>query len=111
MRVKITKGGIFNSEGAEIAVGTELTVKNEPTGWAGRYEVISGGDTKGKKAVTNPAGGDTTALKAEHHGGGKFNITKGEEVLLSGISKADADAFNELSDEDKAAFVAEQKKA
>lgn len=107
MRVKITSGGIFNSEGVEIAVGTELTVKNEPTGWAGRYEVISGG--KGDKtAVTNPAKAD---LKAEHHGGGKFNITKGEEVLLSGISKADADAFNELSDEDKAAFVAEQKPA
>ena len=107
MRVKITKPGIYTSEGKEIEVGTELDVKNEPTGWAGRYEVISGGDTKGKKAVTNPDAG----LKAEHHGGGKFNITQGEKVLLSGISKADADEFNALSDEDKAAFVADQTKA
>jgi hypothetical protein len=45
-------------------------------------------------------------IKAEHHGGGKFNITRGEEVLAKGLSKAEADAFNALSDEDKAAYVA-----
>jgi hypothetical protein len=106
MRIEITAGGIYDSNGKEIPVGTELTVKEEPVAWSGRYRVVSSG--KGKTAVTNPADG---ALKAEHHGGGKFNITKGEEVLLSGMTKADADAFNDLSDEDKAAFVADQKKA
>ncbi|WP_420478240.1 hypothetical protein [Brevundimonas sp. FT23028] len=111
MRIKITGSGIFNSEGQEIEVGTELDVKNEPTGWAGRYEIISGGNTKGKKGVTNPKDGDTKGLKAEHHGGGKFKITRGEETLLSDLSKADADAFNALSEEDKAAFVADQKKS
>lgn len=45
------------------------------------------------------------ALKAEHHGGGKFNITKGEDVLAKGLSKADADAFNALSDAEKAEYV------
>lgn len=45
-------------------------------------------------------------LKAEHHGGGKFNITEGEKVLLTDLSKADADAFNAMSVEEKAAFVA-----
>lgn len=50
MRIKITKGGIFGADG-EIPVGTELTVKDEPTGWAGRYEVI--GSTNGKTAVNN----------------------------------------------------------
>lgn len=50
-----------------------------------------------------------TGLKAEHHGGGKFNITKGEEVLAEGLSKADADAFNALSDEDKAEYVKAKK--
>lgn len=52
----------------------------------------------------------TVALKAEHHGGGKFNVTQGEAVLLSGLSKADADAFNAMSDEDKAAYVDASKK-
>lgn len=45
-------------------------------------------------------------LKAEHHGGGKFNITRGETVLAKGLSKADADAFNAMTDEEKAAYVA-----
>lgn len=102
MRIKITAGGIYDGKGQEIPVGTELTVKEEPTAWAGRFETIEG-DGKGKTAVTNDG------LKAEHHGGGKFNITQGETVLLSGLSKADADAFNGMSDEGKAAFVAEQK--
>lgn len=48
-------------------------------------------------------------LKAEHHGGGKFNITQGETTVASGLTKADADAFNAMSDEDKAAFVAKPK--
>lgn len=105
IRIQITAGGIYGADGKEIPVGTELAVKEEPKGWAGRYAVLS--DSKGKKAVTNP----DTGLKAEHHGGGKFNITQGEKVLLSGISKADADEFNALSEEDKAAFVADQTKA
>ncbi len=50
-------------------------------------------------------------LKAEHHGGGKFRITQGEDILLKGLSKADADAFNALSDEDKAAYVEAHKVA
>jgi hypothetical protein len=104
VRITITAGGVFDGNGKEVPVGTTLTVKKEPVAWAGRYEVTSG-DDKGKTAVTNDG------LKAEHHGGGKFNITKGEEVLLQGLSKADADAFNALSDDDKAAFVADQAKA
>lgn len=109
MRIKITAGGIHDGEGKEIPVGTELSVADHdddtPHPWAGRFEVISG-TQKGKKGVNNDG-----ALKAEHHGGGKFNITQGEQVLLEGISKADADAFNALSDEDKQAFVASQAKA
>lgn len=110
MRIRITAGGIYDGKGQEVPVGTELDVKAEPKGWAGRYDVI--GDKKGKTPVTNPAeGGQGPTLKAEHHGGGKFNITKGEEILLNGLSKTEADEFNALSDEDKAAFVADQAKA
>lgn len=53
VKIKITKPGIFNAEGAEIEVGTELDLKAEPTAWAGRYEVI-GGNKGGKTPVTNP---------------------------------------------------------
>ncbi len=64
-----------------------------------------------EKAVSEAgAGSQTAALKAEHHGGGKFNVTQGEAVLLSGLSKADADAFNAMSEEDKAEYVKASKK-
>lgn len=101
MRIKITKGGIFGAKG-EIEIGTEIDLDQEPTGWAGRYEVISSGG-KGKTLVANPAG--PQELKAVHHGGGKFNIVDGDVVLVAGLTKADADAFNGLSDEDKKAYV------
>lgn len=52
---------------------------------------------------------DETAFKAEHHGGGKFNVTEGEAVHLTGLSKADADAFNQLSEADKRAYVESEK--
>ncbi len=60
------------------------------------------------KGGATAKGGDTS-LKAEHHGGGKFNVTEGETIHLSGLSKADADAFNAMSPEDKAAYVAAEK--
>lgn len=102
MKIKITAGGIYDGKGVEVPIGTEMTVEEEPAAWAGRFTVLS--DENGKTPVVNPA---DAALKAEHHGGGKFNITEGEKVLVSGLSKADADAFNAMSDEDKAAFVKE----
>ncbi len=100
MKIKITKGGIYGADG-EIAIGTVIDVKKEPEGWAGRYEAISGGSKEEKTFVT----GENPGLKAVHHGGGKFNIVDGDKVLAKGITKADADAFNDLSDEDKAAYA------
>jgi hypothetical protein len=61
---------------------------------------IAGDKSETEKPVTATAG-----LKAEHHGGGKFNITNGENVVQRGLSKADADAFNAMSDEEKLAYV------
>lgn len=56
MKIEIIAPGIYNSNGEEIEVGTELTVKEEPTAWAGRYRIVA--DAKGKAAVTNPAKDD-----------------------------------------------------
>lgn len=49
---------------------------------------------------------DETGLKAEHNGGGRFIITRGEVVVQKGLTKADADVFNAMSPEDKAQYVA-----
>lgn len=117
MKIRIKpNSGIYGATG-EVEGGTELTLDSVPEGWAGRYDIVDpDAKPKGKKtAVTNPAdtpagtepgaGAAADTLKAEHHGGGKFNVTRGETVVHSGLSKADADAFNELSDEEKAEFV------
>lgn len=48
-----------------------------------------------------------TGLKAVHNGGGRFVIKRDGETIKDGLNKADADAFNALSDEDKAAYVEE----
>lgn len=48
-----------------------------------------------------------TGLKAVHHGGPRFVIKDGETIVKEGLNKADADAFNALIDEDKAAYVAD----
>lgn len=62
MRIEITAGGIYGANG-EIPVGTEMTVKNEPKGWKGRYRVL--GKSDGKEPVTNPAQTDVPKTAAE----------------------------------------------
>lgn len=63
MRVKITKPGIFGAKG-EIPVGAEVTVKEEPRGWSGRYEVITD-NGEGKTEITNPGQGEREELKKQ----------------------------------------------
>jgi hypothetical protein len=130
VRIKITAGGIYNAEGKEIEVGSELTLKDEPTAWAGRYETISGGDTKAKKAVTNPAGGDTKdpasgndqppaefvapvgPFTAKEKSPGWWSIFDGQDQPVGkSVRKNDLDGFDTLSDDDKLAFATESAKA
>ena len=42
-KYEITAGGIYDNEGKEVPIGTMLTLKEEPTAWAGRYRVVDGG--------------------------------------------------------------------
>lgn len=102
MKIRITRGGIFG-QGGEIAVGTELDVKEEPKGWAGRYEVISGNPSEGSEAVIN-------GYAVKDKGGAWFVITKDGEEVTKSFRKADVEGFDEMSDEDKAAFVDLHKK-
>jgi hypothetical protein len=47
-----------------------------------------------------------TGLTAKHRGGGSYSIMDADgKEILSGMSKDDAEAYNVLSEEDKAAFV------
>jgi hypothetical protein len=60
-----------------------------------------------KPAKEKPAkeAADDNVLKAVHIAGGRFVIKQGDKAIKEGLNKADADAFNALSDEDKAAYV------
>jgi hypothetical protein len=107
MRIRISKPGIYNAEGKEIAVGTELSVKEEPKGWEGRYEIVSG-STDGKTPVTNPEAATGYAVKDK--GGAWYVITKDGEEVTKSFRKADVEGFDDMSDEDKGAFVDLHKK-
>lgn len=105
MKIKITAGGIYGGDGIEIPLGTEFTVKEEPTAWAGRYEVTTG-LTEGKTAVTNPAKFTTEAK------GDSVVILDGKgKPVGKPLNAADGKAFDEMSDDDKAAFAADHAKA
>lgn len=62
MRIKITAGGIFGAT-SELAIGTELTVKEEPKAWHGRYIVLS--DDEGEP-ILNDDIDDIADLRAQY---------------------------------------------
>lgn len=110
MRIQITAGGIFGADGKEVPVGSEFTVKEEPTAWAGRYTVLSG-NADDKTGVNNPAP-LTGPFEARDKGEGWWAIYDGAgEQVGKSVRKADGEAFNGLSDDDKAEFAAEHAKA
>jgi hypothetical protein len=44
-------------------------------------------------------------LVAKHKGRGVYAVVNGDDLLVEGLDKADAEQFNALSDADKAAYV------
>lgn len=62
MKIRITAGGIYGLGGVEVPIGTEYDLKEEPKGWAGRYEVIEEKPSDDAKVVTNPKRGNKDAI-------------------------------------------------
>lgn len=66
IRLKAPEGlnstGIYGKDGKEMPVGFELNLDDEPKGWAGRFDIISGG-TKGKEPVVAEDGDIKTAAE------------------------------------------------
>ncbi|WFR98714.1 hypothetical protein [Rhizobium tumorigenes] len=48
---------------------------------------------------------DDVTLEAVHRGRGTYAIISGDKVVKDGLSKEDSEAFNAMSDEDKAEYV------
>lgn len=112
VRIRIEKRGLYGQNGP-IPIGTELTLPEEPKGWAGRYVVLS--DSKGKTAVTNPAGADQPPVgpfTVKDDGKGWFSIRDGADAKVGkALREDDAKAFETLSADDQAAFAADHAKA
>ncbi|KQV31136.1 hypothetical protein [Rhizobium sp. Root1204] len=109
IRLKAPEGlnstGIYGKNGEEMPVGHEMEVAEEPKGWAGRYDILSGGPVEGSEAITNLAG-----YVVKDKGGAWFVITKDGEEVTKSFRKADVEGFDTMSDEDKEAFVDLHKK-
>lgn len=115
IRLKAPEGlsstGIYGKDGKEMEAGTILTLKEEPKGWAGRYDILDGDDAKdkgGKTAIVNPAEAKAPFL-AKDKGGGWWAIYDADGKEVKSLRKDDAEIFNALTDEDKAAHVASLK--
>lgn len=87
--------GIYGKDAKEIAIGTEMDVKEEPVGWTGRYDIISGGNTKEKTAVTNPElDRDDLKKQAEELGleyAPNISTVKLKELIDAKLAQAPAD--------------------
>lgn len=99
--------GIYGKDGKEMPVGHEMEVADDFTGWNGRFDILSGGPVEGAQPVTNPAD-EGYAVKKK--GGGYSVITLDGEEVTKALRKDDLEGFEELTDEDKAAFVELNKK-
>lgn len=111
-KYEITAGGIYDNEGKEVPIGTMLTLKEEPTAWAGRYRVVGGNGDEDKTLIVSPA--ETAPVgpfTVQDAGSGwySFHDAAGEQIGKK-VRKDAADAFESLSDEDKAAFAVEHAK-
>ncbi|WP_267550450.1 hypothetical protein [Rhizobium rhizogenes] len=63
-------------------------------------------DEKGSKVPTPAPKTVPVILIASEQEDGTFAIMNGADLIKEGLTKEDADAFNALSDEDKAEYVA-----
>lgn len=112
----LSSTGIYGKDGKEMEVGAVLDLKEEPQGWAGRYDILDGADgsdkakDKGgaKTAIINPAEAKAP-FQAKDKGGGWWAIYDADGKEVKSLRKDDAEIFNALSDEDKAAHVANLK--
>ena len=108
MKIKITAGGIFDGKGVEIPIGTEMNLESEPTDLAGRYVVLDG---EGRALTVNPAqdpptGGAPYEARPKDGSAGWFQVYDSAGAAVGkAMREDDANSFNAMSDEDKAAFV------
>lgn len=99
----------FDGQPVEIDTEEHTALANKlRTNW--HFEV-SGGEAPIDGLPASDQEPDAEGLVAVHRGRGSWSIMKGDAEVIQGIDKAEAEAFNALSDDDKAAYVEAYKPA
>ena len=106
----VTIGGIrfFDGQGQDVDPGQHATLLGKlSTNPHFEVDGFAAGPSNGGQPV-DEADPPVIGLRAVHNGGGRFIIVRGDkdQKVKEGLNKADAEAFNALSDEDKEAYVA-----
>lgn len=97
----------FDGKPVEIDTEEHTALANKlRTNW--HFEVI-GDETLPPELL--PPVADDAGLIAVHRGRGSWSIMKGDAEVIQSIDKAEAEAFNALSNDDKAAYVEAYKPA
>lgn len=102
MKIEITRAGVFDQDGNEIEVGTELDINGDtvPAWLVNKGRVIAEG--KGKTAVTNTSGAERQARLKEI----AMGLADGD-FIASGAP--DVGKVNELLNEGETAFTAAER--
>lgn len=90
-KIRIIRGGLFNSQGQQVPVGTVMEVSDTFNGWQGKWELVA--ETKGKtlEPATQPEANDgLDALRDEYERviGEKPHGRMKEETLKARIDEA-----------------------
>ena len=105
MKMIVTEAGIMRG-GEDLPIGAEIEIDGDtiPPSLVNKVENMSE-----RTAITNPAKGavQDATYEAKHRGRGSYSVldAAGAEIM-EGLSKDDAEAFNAMSPEDQAAYVA-----
>lgn len=105
MKLTITQAGV-RRDGKELDIGDVIEIEGD----AIPPSLINKAEMMGERtAITNPAEGAVQhpVYEAKHRGRGSYSVldATGAEVM-EGLNKEDAEAFNAMSTEDQAAYVA-----
>lgn len=93
---------VADGDGYVVKQGDETLVSGLDEAGAAWFNALS---DEGK-AEWIAKGNSRRILEAKHRGRGSYSVMDGDDEVMEGLTKADADAFNALSDDDKEAYVA-----
>ena len=91
VKIEITRPGVFDKDGEELKVGTELSLPKEPKGWKNKYRLLKGEPSKDAKLEP---GNDDLRAKYKELSGKAAAQSWDEEKLKKEIKALESDGNN-----------------